>query len=170
MLLRSRHRSKVGGLSFCRLSDVQLCATTNERMHMSSPTSANPIEIAERFFEHWSSNRIDAALGMLSADVLYDNVPFPDITGREAVGQFHRGFGIGTDFLLDWKIIHMAASGNVVLNERIDVFKHTNGGVITLPVMGTITVEHGEITVWRDYFDPADFDRQLAKVKSGSAG
>lgn len=133
---------------------------------MSSVAAATPIQIAETFFTHWSNNRIDDALAMLSPDVLYDNVPFPDIVGREEVGKFHRGFGIGTDFLLDWTVTHIAAAGNVVLNERIDVFKHVNGASITLPVMGTITVENGEITVWRDYFDPADFDRQLALVKA----
>lgn len=133
---------------------------------MSSIPTATPVQIAEVFFAHWSNNRIDAALAMLSPNVLYDNVPFPDISGRAEVEKFHRGFGIGTDFLLDWKVIHIAAAGNVVLNERIDVFRHVNGGVIMLPVMGTITVEHGEITVWRDYFDPADFDRQLAAVKA----
>jgi limonene-1,2-epoxide hydrolase len=53
----------------------------------------------------------------------------------------------------------------VVLNERIDVFRHHNGGTITLPVMGTVTVEDGKITVWRDYFDPADFERQLATIR-----
>jgi len=126
--------------------------------------SASPIRIAETFFAHWSANRIDEALGMLSEQVLYDNVPFPDIVGRDEVAKFHRGFGIGTDFTLDWKITHMAAAGNVVLNERIDIFHHRGGGSIVLPVMGTITVEHGEITVWRDYFDPAEFERQRGMI------
>lgn len=130
----------------------------------------DPVRIAATFFEHWNHNRIDAALAMLSARVLYDNVPFPDIVGRDEVAKFHRGFGIGTDFLLDWKVTHIAATGNVVLNERIDVFRHKDGGVITLPVMGTITVENGEITVWRDYFDPADFERQLAAIRAPAHG
>lgn len=126
----------------------------------------SPIEIAETFFAHWSANRIDAALAMLSDDVLYDNVPFPDILGRENVRKFHGDFGIGSAFKVDWTVTNIAASGNVVLNERIDIFIHESGGRITLPVMGTITVENGMITVWRDYFDPADFDRQLAQIKS----
>jgi limonene-1,2-epoxide hydrolase len=124
----------------------------------------NPIEIAETFFAHWNHHRIDEALAMLAEDVLYDNVPFPDIVGRAGVERFHRSFGIGTDFLLDWKVTHIAAAGNVVLNERVDVFRHKDGGEISLPVMGTITVEDGRITVWRDYFDPADFERQLARI------
>jgi len=34
-----------------------------------------------------------------------------------------------------------------------------------LPVMGTLTVEDGKITVWRDYFDLTSFERQLAAIK-----
>jgi len=136
---------------------------------MKSTDSPTPTQVAEIFFNHWSNNRIDEALGMLSDNVLYDNVPFPNIVGRDEVAKFHLGFGIGTEFLLEWTVTNIAAAGNVVLNERIDVFRHINGKSITLPVMGTITVEHGMITVWRDYFDPADFDRQLAKVRAGSS-
>lgn len=66
--------------------------------------------------------------------------------------------------------IHIAAAGNVVLNERVDVFKHKSGAAITLPVMGTITVDEEMITVWRDYFDPAEFDRQLGKIKRAAEG
>ena len=64
------------------------------------------------------------------------------------------------------EVTAIAAAGNVVLNERVDVFIHQSGDKITLPVMGTVTVENGAITVWRDYFDPADFDRQLSQIKS----
>lgn len=126
--------------------------------------SADILDAARQFFAHWSANRIDAAIAMLADDVLYDNVPFPDITGRENVAKFHRDFGLGTTFTVDWQVTQIAASGNVVLNERVDIFIHEGGGRITLPVMGTLTIVDGAITVWRDYFDPADFDRQLRKI------
>ncbi|EJJ25000.1 limonene-1,2-epoxide hydrolase family protein [Rhizobium sp. CF142] len=127
--------------------------------------SPTPIETAKTFFAHWSANRIEEALAMLADDVLYDNVPLPDITGRENVRKFHADFGIGTAFNVDWQVTEIAVSGNVVLNERIDVFTHESGGRITLPVMGTITVENGKITLWRDYFDLGSFERQLAAIK-----
>lgn len=126
--------------------------------------ATGPAAIARTFFDHWSANRIDAALAMLAADVLYDNVPLPDIVGREGVRRFHADFGIGTAFTVDWQVTHLAAAGNVVLNERVDIFRHRDGGTITLPVMGTLTVENGLITVWRDYFDLADFERQLKAI------
>ncbi|MFB5153129.1 limonene-1,2-epoxide hydrolase family protein [Burkholderia orbicola] len=125
----------------------------------------NPIEVAIEFFNHWSANRIDEALSMLAEDVLYDNVPFPDIIGRDNVRKFHKDFGIGSTFTVDWKVTQIAANGNVVLNERIDVFLHERGGRITLPVMGTLTIEDGIITVWRDYFDPTAFERQLKQIQ-----
>ncbi len=127
--------------------------------------TAEPIEIARTFFAHWSANRMEDAIAMLAEDVLYDNVPFPDIVGRERVRKFHADFGLGTSFTVDWKVTAIAAVGNVVLNERVDIFTHESGGTITLPVMGTVTVEDGLISVWRDYFDPTDFDRQLARIK-----
>ncbi len=126
--------------------------------------SQTPIEIAKTFFAHWSANRIDDALAMLSEDVLYDNVPFPNMVGRENVRKFHIDFGMGSTFKADWRIVNIAASGNVVLNERVDDFLHVSGKTITLPVMGTITVENGAITVWRDYFDPADIQQQLSQI------
>ncbi|ELW9449475.1 nuclear transport factor 2 family protein [Burkholderia cenocepacia] len=125
----------------------------------------NPIEVAIEFFNHWSANRIDEALSMLAEDVLYDNVPFPDIIGRDNVRKFHKDFGIGSTFTVDWKVTQIAANGNVVLNERIDVFLHERGGRITLPVMGTLAIEDGIITVWRDYFDPTAFERQLKQIQ-----
>ena len=124
----------------------------------------SPLETAKTFFAHWSANRIEEALAMLTEDVLYDNVPLPDIVGRENVRKFNADFGIGTAFKVDWQVTQIAASGNVVLNERIDIFTHESGGQITLPVMGTLTVENGRITVWRDYFDLASFERQLAAI------
>jgi limonene-1,2-epoxide hydrolase len=130
--------------------------------------SSDSTRIAREFFAHWSANRIDEALAMLAADVLYDNVPFPDIVGRENVRAFHSDFGIGRIFTVDWQVTQIAASGDVVLNERLDVFRHENGGQIKLPVMGTLTVKDGKIIVCRDYFDPADFDRQLAAAMARS--
>ncbi len=117
------------------------------------------------FFDHWSANRIDAALAMLSDDVLYDNIPFPDIVGRENVRKFHSEFGIGTSFTIDWKVINIAASGNVVLKRTCRCLQAPHWRHHNLPVMGTVTVEGEQITVWRDYFDPTEFDRQLSQMK-----
>ena len=131
-----------------------------------SAISIDPIDIAETFIAHWNANRVEDAIAMLSVDVLYDNVPLPDITGRDNVRDYLLNSEIGLDFRADWKILNIAAAGNVVLNERVDNFHHfSGGGVISMRVMGTLTVEDGMITIWRDYFDAAEFDRQLAEIR-----
>ena len=127
--------------------------------------SRTPIQIAETFFAHWTADRMEDGLAMLTDDVLYENVPFPNIVGRDGVRQFHVDFGFGKDFRAEFRVVNIAVSGKVGLSERVDVFFHSSGGTITLPVMGTLTIEEGMITVWRDYFDPTDFERQLSQIK-----
>src|SRR5437763_6649092 len=95
----------------------------------------DPIQVAETFIGHWNADRMEDALAMLSDDVVYDNVPFPTIIGGDGVRDFHVEFGFGKNFRADWKIVNIAASGNVVLSERVDTFIHTSGGTIALPVM-----------------------------------
>ena len=128
--------------------------------------SNKPLEVAETFFAHWQANRVEDALAMLSPDVIYQNFPTPDLIGREAVLKFNDDAGIGTVLKANWEIVHLAAVGNVALNERIDNFLHANGTTITVPVMGTLTIEDGAITVWRDYFDSAYAAQQQEQLIS----
>lgn len=53
------------------------------------------------------------------------------------------------------RLVNIAASGDVVLTERVDLFTFTDGRQVALPVMGSFEVADGKITAWRDYFDPA---------------
>lgn len=131
---------------------------------MTRIADSTPLDVAKTFFDHWNHGRINEAVAMLAEDVVYDNVPLPDIRGRKAVEEFHRGFGVGRTYTLDWKVILLAAVGDVVLNERLDIFRHVSGKEIVLPVMGTLTVVDGFITVWRDYFDLATFEKQAAAI------
>ncbi|UFH57745.1 nuclear transport factor 2 family protein (plasmid) [Spirosoma sp. KNUC1025] len=107
---------------------------------------------------------MEDALAMLSPDVIYHNFPVPDLIGQEAVRKHQYDAGIGTTLQANWEIVHLAAVGNVVLNERIDNFMHANGTILTVPVMGTLTIEEGAITVWRDYFDSASAAQQYEQL------
>ena len=58
----------------------------------------------------------------------------------------------------------MDAVGNVVYNERVDRFRFS-GGWLELPVAGVFELDAaGKITLWRDYFDMASYQRQYAEV------
>lgn len=63
---------------------------------------------------------------------------------------------------IDFIVHRQVADGNVVMNERTDVMRRTNGGRVELPVMGTFEVRDGRIAAWRDYFDLATVTAGLA--------
>ena len=124
----------------------------------------DPVELVlvRRFFEHINQDRFDAAIDLLAEDVLYHNIPMPEMQGRENVRQFHKGFGVGTRIRVDWQLLRIAQDGDTVLTERLDLFTAGNGAKIELPTMGSMRVVGGVITEWRDYFDLASFERQAA--------
>ena len=44
--------------------------------------------LSRRFIDHWNGRDIDAILGSLAADVVYQNLPLPEMIGHEAVRSF----------------------------------------------------------------------------------
>ncbi|SAK57016.1 hypothetical protein AWB76_02389 [Caballeronia temeraria] len=72
---------------------------------------------------------------MVAGKVLGEDVPYPDNVGREQVKAFRADFGIGRIFTVDWQVMQIAASGDVIRNERGDIFRHEDGGEISLPVI-----------------------------------
>ena len=60
----------------------------------------------------------------------------------------------------DWEIKNIAASGDVVLTERVDKFIGAKS--ISLQVMGVFEIKDGKIAAWRDYFDLAEWTKQMA--------
>ena len=59
-----------------------------------------------------------------------------------------------------WEIVHQAANGDVVLNERIDRFE-IGGKEAAALVCGVFEIRGGKIARWRDYFDMASFQAQM---------
>jgi limonene-1,2-epoxide hydrolase len=50
---------------------------------------------------------------------------------------------------------NIAANGDAVLTERLDMIKAPSGSVHGVPVMGTFVVTDGKISRWTDYWDTA---------------
>jgi limonene-1,2-epoxide hydrolase len=58
-------------------------------------------------------------------------------------------------------MLNLAASGDVVFTERVDVFTYPDN-TVELPVAGVFEVRDGKIAAWRDYFDVNMFMSQMA--------
>lgn len=124
----------------------------------------SPIDVVRRFCAAWSDNVSTAELAaFFTDDAVYQNVPLAPITGRDAIASniasLIRPGPPGIE-AIDFRLVHIAASGPVVMTERIDVFT-VSGRSFELPVMGTFEISGGMISAWRDYFDMNQFTSRL---------
>jgi limonene-1,2-epoxide hydrolase len=121
----------------------------------------NPIQIVTDFCNAVPRRNVDELVGFFSADAVYHNIPIAPVTGRDAIAATLRGF-LDPSTEAGFEVLAIAGAGGKVLTERIDRFT-INGKQIALPVMGTFEVDaQGKISAWRDYFDLAQFTKQMS--------
>ncbi|WP_280426659.1 limonene-1,2-epoxide hydrolase family protein [Nocardia carnea] len=125
---------------------------------------STPTDVVQQFLSHLNAQRIDDGMDMLAEDVFYHNIPMEPMTGREAVRAFAHEFGMGARLQVDWQLVSIAGSGDTVLTERLDIFTAADGKRIAVPLMGSFRIKDGYIAEWRDYFDLADLERQMAAM------
>jgi limonene-1,2-epoxide hydrolase len=118
-------------------------------------------KVVNEFCNAWPRKNVEELLGFFTEDAVYHNIPMEPLRGKAAIKA-----GINT-FLpmaksLQFKVIHTASAGNVVMNERVDIFDLGNGKTISLPVAGVFEVNGGKIAAWRDYFDMAMYTKQMS--------
>ena len=119
------------------------------------------------FIDAWNRLDYEAIYAAMTDDIFYHNIPMEPCVGIEAVKAFFEGSGMGSDGA-EWIVHHIVAEGDTVLTERTDKFR-INGQWIAIRVMGTFEMRDGRIAKWRDYFDLAEFQNQMAAVMGGSA-
>ena len=117
-------------------------------------------KIVTDFCNAWPRKNVDELLAFFTDDAVYHNIPLESAKGKEAIR------GVINTFLpmarsLQFKVLHSAGNGNVVFNERVDIFDLGNGKTISLPVAGVFEVTGSKISAWRDYFDMAMYTKQM---------
>jgi limonene-1,2-epoxide hydrolase len=126
--------------------------------------SAN-LEIVRSFIAAWSRNDLDEIMSYFAADCVYHNMPVEPARGSEATRAMIKGFS-SMATKVEWVLHQIAESeAGVVLTERTDRFE-IGGRWVELPVMGSFELRGGKIVAWRDYFDLAQFQRQLPGAAS----
>jgi len=119
----------------------------------------SPEELVGAFIAAIERRDVDGALAYLAPDCEYDNVPMSKAVGHEAIRATLEAFVIPSESV-EFEVVRQAASGPIVMNERIDRFQ-LNGKPIELAVAGVWEVDGDRITLWRDYFDLATFTSQM---------
>jgi limonene-1,2-epoxide hydrolase len=123
--------------------------------------STDPTDVVTRFCAAWSAGDLDAIMAFFTDDAVYHNIPIAPVTGRDMIRTTIQGFIGGVD-KVEFRVLNIAASGNVVMTERVDAF-FGPAKTIEIPVMGTFEVTgDGKIAAWRDYFDMNQFMSQMS--------
>ena len=100
----------------------------------------------------------DQLASYFTEDAVYHNMPMEPAEGIEAVKAALTGVSQMTS--RGWEVLHSAANGDVVLNERVDRFE-IGGAAVEVMVCGVFELRDGKIARWRDYFDMASFQKQM---------
>lgn len=120
-------------------------------------------ELVDRFVGAWKRLDLDAIMAFFHDDAVYTNIPMdPPNRGKEMIRKTIEGF-LGMAQGIEFVVHHTAenpATG-VVMNERTDRFR-VNDRWIEARVMGVFEIRAGKIAAWRDYFDLAEFQSQMA--------
>ena len=116
--------------------------------------------IVSEFCKAWARLNIDQIMDFFTDDAVYHNMPFEPARGKDAIRAAINTF-LPMAKSLHFKVLKTASAGNVVFNERVDVFELANGKTISLPVAGVFEIAGSKISAWRDYFDMATYTRQM---------
>jgi limonene-1,2-epoxide hydrolase len=103
---------------------------------------------------------IDAILGALTDDIVYENVPMSVMHGHDEVRAMLGPFAEMAE-RVEWEVLEQVEQGDTVMNERVDRFWLEGGHTIELRVAGMFKVRDGKVSVWRDYFDLGEFNSQM---------
>ena len=117
-----------------------------------------PEQTVRRFIAAWNAMDFDAVIDGLAQDIYYHNMPMEPVVGIDGVREYLRSAWTFSE--CHWELVNIAVANETVLTERVDAFV-INGRSVVLPLMGVFEVHNGKITVWRDYFDLADYRTQL---------
>jgi limonene-1,2-epoxide hydrolase len=123
------------------------------------------IDVVRRFFDAVGDMDFERAASSMADGGVYHDSPVPDrdACGPEAV-RAKLAFAIEGLKRFDLRISKVAASGDVVMSERVEDWHFPTGEVASLPVMCVHEVRNGKITAWREYWDMQTLMSQMPQA------
>ncbi len=121
--------------------------------------AADAEKIVNDFCKCWNRRNLEEIMSYFADDAVYHNMPVDPAKGKDAIRATINTFLPGSTYV-EFKVLHTASTGEVVFNERVDMFE-MNGKRIELPVAGVFQIKNGKIALWRDYFDMQSFTKQM---------
>ncbi len=113
-------------------------------------------KIVNDFLNAWPRRNLGELTSFFTDDCVYHNIPMVPARGKAEIRAMFESFLAVADSI-ELKVLKSAATGDVVFNERIDIF--TRGPRrLELPVAGVFELSGGKISGWREYFDLASWE------------
>jgi limonene-1,2-epoxide hydrolase len=136
-------------------------ATTQPKAPSPVPGNVSAVATVTNFLNALGRLDIDGALGLLSDDVVYQNVSLPKAQGKPAVAK---QLGLLGRYCTGFEAINhrIVGDGDTVLTERTDIIEIRRVRS-EFWVCGTFEIRDGKIVLWRDYFDWANIISGVAK-------
>jgi len=111
--------------------------------------------IVREFCDLMVKRDAEALRRFVADDAVYQNTGMEAAVGVDAIIENLAGqFGMFPDSY-EYRMQNLAADGNVVMTERLDMIKGPDGTLHGVPVMGTFIVRDNKISRWTDYWDTA---------------
>jgi limonene-1,2-epoxide hydrolase len=116
---------------------------------------------AQEFCDLWATMDLDKIMGFLTPDCFYHNIPMEPLVGHAAIRPFFEPMVAGCQSME--YVVHAIAENahGWVLTERTDIMM-MSGKKVAVRVMGVFEFKDGLISAWRDYWDLAQFQSQMA--------
>jgi limonene-1,2-epoxide hydrolase len=121
------------------------------------------VEIVEAFFEAIYLLDFDGAVGFLTDDASYHDLPLPTdpTVGKDAIRRKLDFMIAGGVTSMDYEIRHILGGGDTVLVERTETWLFPSGATPTLRVMCAIELEDDKIAAWREYWNHDELMSQM---------
>lgn len=121
-----------------------------------SSSATAPADTVVEFLRALAAYDLDAALDLVTDDLVYTNVSLPTLYGRERFERIARPWLRPGRMGFNVHLNHVATEGDVVLTDRVDELNY--GRFATrFWVYGRFVVgADGKIALWRDSFDWLD--------------
>jgi len=112
--------------------------------------------------EAWAKLDMHLMMEQFAEDAIFENVPMEIIVGKAAI-QAANGAFMRLIEAAPWEVRNICVtSSGTVMTERQDIFDLKQGRRVSIRVMGAFEVnDENKISQWRDYFDLADWNRQM---------
>jgi limonene-1,2-epoxide hydrolase len=152
-------------------------AATRRPAHADGGAQGPAVQTVDRFLKAYWGMDVDSLAPLATDDFRWENMPNRaqmTIAGKAALLKLmkenHGGFPEPIE-AGEYVFVRAVAEGNVVFHERVDRMK-LRGKWIEIPCLAHWEVRHGQVALWRDYYDLKTYLDGLAAVglKASAAG